>query len=100
MDIKGKKFKAVWFEGDSILKCNSYYDVIIGNGCVGTIKGPHCTHLEYINVNFNGKLELHFPIKVIMDQLLESQLQESPDYESYLFKEILKLIKETLCQKK
>jgi hypothetical protein len=95
MDIKGKAFKAVWFEGDSRLKCNNYYDKVIDSGSIGTILGPHNTSPEYINVKFNGGLELHFPIKVIIDQL-----QESPGYESSLFKEILKLIKETLCQKK
>ena len=95
MDIKGKKFKAVGFESDSRLSCNNYYNKVIDSNSIGTIIGPHRGFPEYINVKFTNitgvsvPIEIHFPVKVVMDQL-----QQSPGYESSLFKEILKLIKQ------
>jgi hypothetical protein len=93
-DIIGKEFLAVTFEKDGILTCNDSYDRFIGK--TGIVTNAHPDYTKYARVEFSdaGYVNaLHWPIKVIKDQLKFNAYKETPEYTKDLFKEIIKLTK-------
>ena len=94
MDIIGKEFVAVHFEKDGILTFNAAYDKLLGK--TGIVTNTHPDFPEYARVEFdtNGYVNaLHWPVKVIKEQLQENLYKETPEYTKDLFKEIIKLTK-------
>jgi len=94
-DIIGKEFLAVYFEPDGMLTCNDAYDKLIGK--TGIVTNTHVDFPQYARVEFKevrGYVNaLHFPVKVIKEQLQLNAFKETPEYTKHLFKEILKLTK-------
>lgn len=94
MDIIGKEFLAVHFEKDGILTCNTSYDKLIGK--IGVVTNNHMDFPQYARVEFDIDdyvIALHWPVKVIKEQLQENLYKETPAYTKDLFKEIIKLTK-------
>ncbi len=94
MDIIGKEFLAVHFEKDEILTCSTNYDKLIGK--IGVVTNTHMDFPQYARVEFDtdGYVNaLHWPVKVIKEQLQENLYKETPAYTKDLFKEIIKLTK-------
>jgi hypothetical protein len=94
MDIIGKEFVAVHFGKDGILTFNAAYDKLLGK--TGIVTNTHPDFPEYARVEFdtNGYVNaLHWPVKVIKEQLQENLYKETPEYTKDLFKEIIKLTK-------
>jgi hypothetical protein len=95
IDIIGKEFLAVHFEKDGILTCNTSYDKLIGK--IGVVTNTHMDFPQYARVEFNNETgyinALHWPVKVIKEQLKLNMYKETPDYTKDLFKEIIKLTK-------
>jgi len=95
MDIIGKEFTAVNFKSDGRLFCNNSYDSFIGK--TGIVTNTHVDYPEYARVEFTdakGYLNaLHWPVKVIKEQLQLNAYKETTEYTKDLFKEILKLTK-------
>ena len=98
MDLVGKEFTSIEFHGDKLIVFDNLYKKTLGK--IGIIEGAHYKHPEYICINFGNSitgntLKLHWPLKVIEEQLKvkEEQMLENPEY----IKSLFKLIKET-CQ--
>jgi hypothetical protein len=94
IDIIGKEFLAVTFEKDGILTCNDAYDKFIGK--TGIVTNTHVDYPKYARVEFNdtGYVNaLHWPVKVVIEQLKFNAYKETPAYTKDLFKEIIKLTK-------
>jgi hypothetical protein len=93
-DIIGKEFIAVEFGKTGVLTCNEQYKPFLGK--TGTVTNVHPDFTEYARVEFNipGYIHaLHWPVKVVKEQLQENLFKETPEYTEYLFKEILNLTK-------
>lgn len=95
-DIIGKEFLTVRFKNDGILTCNATYDSCIGVS--GVITHIHEAYPQYACVKFINPprgyvTSLHWPVKVIKEQLQENINKENPEYITDLFEEIFKLIK-------
>lgn len=94
-DIIGKEFLAVDFEPDGILTRNDFYDKFIGK--TGIVTNTHVDYPQYARVEFKEGAgyvtALHWPVKVVKEQLQLNAYKETPEYTKDLFKEILKLTK-------
>lgn len=93
-DIIGKEFTAVYFEKDGLLTYNDSYDRFIGK--TGIVTNTHVDYPQFARVEFDksGYLDaLHWPVKVIKEQLQLNAFKETPEYTKSLFKEILNLTK-------
>jgi hypothetical protein len=94
-DIIGKEFLTVRFEKDRTLICNAIYEDYIG--VIGTITNLHESFPQYARVEFKNPKRyttaLHWPVKVIKEQLEEKINKEKPEYIKDLFKEIINLTK-------
>lgn len=97
IDIIKKEFLAVHFEPDGILTCNEVYNQFLG--FTGIVTNTHAEFPQYARVEFKdakGRIDaLHFPVKVVKEQLRLNAFKETPEYTKYLFKEIINLIKKT-----
>jgi hypothetical protein len=95
IDIIGKEFLAVHFGKDGVLSCNEPYKKFIGR--TGIVTNTHPDFPQYARVKFNDETgyinALHWPVKVIKEQLQENLYKETPEYTKDLFKEIIKLTK-------
>jgi hypothetical protein len=94
MDIIGKEFTAVPFEKDGLLTYNDAYDKFIGK--TGIVTNTHVDYPRFARVEFDesGYVNaLHWPVKVIKEQLQFNAYKETPAYTKDLFKEIIKLTK-------
>ena len=94
IDIIGKEFLAVHFEKDGVLTCNEPYKKFLGR--TGIVTNIHETFSQYARVEFDteGYINaLHWPVKVIEEQLKFNTYKETPEYTKDLFKEIIKLTK-------
>ena len=94
MDIIGKEFLAVHFGKDGILTCNAAYDKLLGK--IGIVTNTHPDFPQYARVEFTdvGYVNaLHWPVKVIEEQLKFNAYKETSEYTKDLFKEIIKLTK-------
>jgi hypothetical protein len=96
MGLVGKEFTSVEFHGDKFIVWDTIYKKTLGK--TGIIEGAHDRHPEYICINFGNSitghnLKLHWPLKVIEEQLKakEEQLLNNPEYNNNLFKLIKKL---------
>ena len=94
-DIIGKEFLAVFFEKDGMLTCNDAYVKLIGK--TGIVTNIHVDYERYARVEFKETTgyvnALHWPVKVIKEQLQLNAFKETPEYTESLFKEILNLTK-------
>lgn len=94
-DIIGKEFLTVRFEKDRILTCDASYEDHIG--VIGTITNLHESFPQYARVQLKNPkgyiTALHWPVKVIKEQLEEKINKEKPEYIENLFKEIFNLTK-------
>ena len=93
-DIIGKEFIAVEFGKTGILSCNEVYKPLLGK--TGIVTNTHVDFPEYARVEFNTfgyRNALHWPVKVVKEQLQENLFKQTPEYTEYLFKEILNLTK-------
>lgn len=94
-DIIGKEFLAVDFKSDGILTCNEIYLKFLGK--TGIVTNTHVDYPQYACVEFKENVgyvnALHWPVKVIKEQLQFNAYKETPKYTKDLFKEILKLTK-------
>ena len=95
IDIIGKEFLAVDFEKDGILTCNDAYTPFLGK--TGVVTNTHEDYPRFARVEFTdakGYLRsLHWPVKVIKEQLQLNAFKETPEYTKSLFEEILNLTK-------
>lgn len=98
MDLVGKEFVSVEFEGGDKLICDSIYKETFGE--IGIIQGfnsdyPQYVLVKFVNINGNCKgIKLHWPVEVVKKQLeTKEELLSNPEYINSLFK----LIKKT-CQ--
>ena len=96
MDIIGKEFVGVYFEKDGILTCDTIYDKLLGK--TGIVTNTHVDFPQYARVEFRDATlgyinALHWPVKVIKEQLELNVYKETPEYTKDLFKEIIKLTK-------
>jgi hypothetical protein len=99
-DIIGKEFLTVRFEKEinGVLTCNATYDPYIG--LIGVVTNIHENYPQYARVLFKDPKKyvgyitaLHWPIKVIKEQLQENINKEKPEYITDLFEEIINLTK-------
>jgi len=94
IDIIGKEFTAIPFEKDGLLTYNDAYDRFIGK--TGIVTNTHADYPQYARVEFDesGYINaLHWPVKVVKEQLQLNAFKETPEYTESLFKEILNLTK-------
>ena len=93
--IIGKEFLTVYFEKDGILDCNDIYNQHLG--IIGIVTNMHEDYPQYARVEFKDAKgyvnALHWPVKVIKEQLMLKAFKETPEYTECLFKEIINLIK-------
>ena len=107
MDLVGKEFTSVEFGKDTYLSWdnNSSYSKTLGK--TGIVKNIHDTYNQYVcirfeaseNLNHGHALELHWPIEIVMEQVLNRERLNNPNYVDNLYKEIFKAIKQ-ICQNK
>jgi hypothetical protein len=94
-DIIGKKFLAVDFAPDLPLTCNDIYKPFIGK--TGVVTNTHEDYPQFARVEFKDTIgyrnALHWPVKVVREQLKLNAFKETPEYTKSLFKEILNLTK-------
>lgn len=97
-DIIGKEFLMVDFAPDGMLTCNETYKNFIGK--IGIITNIHEDYPQYARVKFKDIEEsakyitaLHWPVKVIKEQLMLNAFKETPEYTKHLFEEIINLTK-------
>lgn len=93
-DIIGKEFLAVPFEKDGLLTYNDAYNRFIGK--TGIVTNTNVDYPRFARVEFDesGYVNaLHWPVKVIKEQLQLNAYKETPEYIKDLFKEIIKLTK-------
>lgn len=106
MDLVGKEFTSVEFGKDTYLSWdnNSSYSITLGK--TGIVKNIHDTYNQYIcirfedtSLNYGKALELHWPIEIVREQILDRERLNNPNYTDNLYKEIFKAIKQ-ICQNK
>lgn len=66
-DIKGKDFTAIVFVSDNQLMYTNSYNEILGQ--TGKILATHPTYPQYTNIEFKNGVRLHFPTKVVIEQV-------------------------------
>jgi len=94
-DIIGKEFLAVFFEPEDMLTCNDVYVQFIGK--TGIVTNTHVDYPQFARIEFEDTIgyinALHWPVKVVREQLKLNAFKETPEYTKSLFKEILNLTK-------
>ena len=104
MDLLGKEFTSVEFGEDKFLSWDNNVNYPKTLGKTGIVKNIHDTYSQYICirfediVSFGRPLELHWPIEIVMNQILDKERLD-PVYLDNIYKEIFKAIKE-ICQNK